>query len=140
MALCSPKILRGLHGQARKLGLEHDDLSCMVSTGSLATVPEREAAELLRRLQEQENPPQSPFHKGGGAGRKIWRLYSSSALAREIDLYRRSIYWEGPDGFRSWLMRYHGIERLEWVDSLDKAIAIKNGLKRMYNRGRNDLA
>ena len=112
-----------------------------MSTGSLATVPEREAAELLRRLQEQENSAGGfqtrPY---GKQGRKIWRLYSSSALAREIDLYRRSILWDSPTGFQAWLQRYHGIERLEWVDSIDKAIAIKNGLKRMYNCQRGGKA
>ena len=130
MALCSPNVLRGIHAQGKKIGLDHEALSGLTSTGSLATVPEHEAATILRRLQQMENPPQPPFGKGG---KKIWRLYPSSTLAKEIDMYRRNIRWpEG--GFEAWLKHYHGVERLEWVSSYQQAVAICYGLKSIYNR------
>jgi len=124
MALCNPKTLRGLFGEARKLGLSIDDLRQLTSTGSLRLVEEAEAAELLARLREQGS---------GQAPRHPWRLYSASTLCREIWNYAALIKWKTEGGFNAWLKKYYHLERIEWVDSLQKAIAIKNALKRMYH-------
>jgi len=130
LALCSPKTLRGIFGTARNLGLDIENLREMVEGGSLSKLPEAEAADLWARLRASERGDSAR------AGR-LWRLYSSSTLAREIRLYRDGITW-GPGGFAAWLKKYFGLERLEWVNSQKKAIGIKNALKRMYNQERKN--
>lgn len=125
MAKCNRKTLRGIFGAGRKLGLDKEDLRAMTDSGHLSQIDESEAARILQTLRDQQAD-----NRGKN---KIWRLYSSSTLAREINWYASMITWREPGGFRAWLKKYFGIERLEWVDSFKLAISIKNALKRMYN-------
>lgn len=127
MAKCDQKILNGIFGVGAKLGLDHEDLRAMTTTGSLRLVPQEEARELFRKLQIQLDAAQEHPHRGP------WRLYSSSSLCREIEKYGREIHWESPDGFRSWLRNYFAIDDLRFVSSFQQATAIKNALKRMAN-------
>ena len=79
MALCNPKTLRALHAVGKQLGYVHEDLSLMTDSGSLATTPESVARDFLEKLRAQlpdrKDKPQ-----------RIWRLYSSNTLAREIEI------------------------------------------------------
>jgi len=124
MAKCNPKTLRGIFGIGRKLGFGIEELRAMADTDHLSRLPERQAADLFQKLRA---------YQSGNSRQKLWRLYSSSTLAREIKFYASLIRWNEPGGFAAWLKKCFKIERLEWVDSFDKAVAIKNALKRMYN-------
>lgn len=128
MAKCNRKTLRGIFGIGRKLGFDIDDLRTMTKNGyHLSEIKEPEAARLLHNLRTQQ--------AGNRKNDCLWRLYSSSTLAGEICFYRDGIDWRSrPGGFRAWLKKYFGVERLEWVDSFKLAINIKNALKRMYHQ------
>lgn len=128
MALCEPKTLRGIHGMARKLGLDHEQLREMTSTGSLRLVKQAEAQRLFNWLREKVDKQQ-----GGPPQRGPWRLYSSSTLCKEIEKYAREIRWQEPDGFRRWLLKCFKIESIRFVSSFKQATDIKNALKRMYH-------
>lgn len=126
MAKCNQKTLKGIFAVGRKLGFDIDDLRAMTDNGEhLSGIDESEAAKLFQALRDQQ--------ADNGRKNKIWRLFSSCFLAKEINWYASMIEWNNPGGFRAWLQKYFGIERLEWVDSFKLAIGIKNALKRMYN-------
>ena len=126
MAKCNQKTLKGIFAVGRELGFDIDDLRAMTDNGEhLSEIDESEAAKLFQALRDQQ--------ANNGRKNKIWRLYSSCFLAREINWYASMIEWNNPGGFRAWLKKYFGIEQLEWVDSFKQAISIKNALKRMYN-------
>ena len=131
MALCNPKTLRALHAVGKRLGYAHEDLSLMTDSGSLATTPESEVRDLLEKLRARL-PDRNPVRAGLKPAR-IWRLYSSCTLAREIELYRSQINWHTPGGFTAWLKKHFRVESLEWIDSFKKAVSVKNALKRMAN-------
>ena len=126
MAKCNLKTLKGIFGVGRKLGFDIDDLRAMTDNGEhLSEIDESEAARILQALRDQQ--------AGNGGKNKIWRLYSSCFLAKEINWYVSMIEWNNLGGFRAWLKKYFSIEDLGWVDSFKLAISIKNALKRMYN-------
>jgi len=131
VALCNPKTLRGIFGTARKLDLDIDELRAMTTTGRLSRIKEREAAGLLSKLRSQL--PEAR----GKPPRRIWRLYTASTLYKEIMHYKALIAWRTPDGFTRFLKKYFGVEALEWVDSKQKAVDIKNALRRMANAENN---
>jgi hypothetical protein len=124
MAKCDKKTLNGIFGMGARLGLDHDQLREMTSTGSLRLVPQAEAQRLFIWLRKKVDAQTQ---------RGPWRLYSSSTLSREIRKYASEIHWNKLDGFRTWLVKYFGIEDLRFVSSLEQATAIKNALKRMAN-------
>ncbi len=127
MAKCNRKTLRGIFGIGRKLGFDIDDLRTMTKNGyHLSEIEEPEAARLLHNLRTQQ--------AGNRKNDCLWRLYSSSTLAREINLYVSMIDWKRPGGFRIWLKKYFGVERLEWIASFQTAVNVKNALKRMYHQ------
>jgi len=125
MAKCNQKTLKGIFGVGRKLGFDIDDLRAMTDSGHLSQIDEREAAELFQALRDQQADNRNK--------NKIWRLYSTCFLAKEINWYVSMVEWKNPGGFRAWLKKYFSIEDLGWVDSFKRAISIKNALKRMYN-------
>ena len=126
MALCNPKTLRGIHAVGRQLGLDIEDMRAMTTTGRLSKIKESEAASLLSKLRAQ-------LQDGKKKPQRIFRLYMGSELAKWILYYKNLITWHTPDGFTRWLLKHFKVERLEWVDSKQKAINIKNALKRMSN-------
>lgn len=126
MAKCNQKTLKGIFGAGHKLGFDIDDLRAMTDSGHLSQIEEPEAARILQTLWDQQADNREK--------KKIWRLYSSSTLAREIQLYVSMIEWKNPGGFRAWLKKCFKVERLEWVDSFMLATNIKNALKRMYHQ------
>lgn len=128
MAKCDQKTLNGIFGMGAKLGLDHDALRAMTSTGSLRLVPRAEAEQLFRDLRiELEKNEGGPPHQGP------WRLYRNSSLYREIVQYVSGIRWTEPGGFRAWLQKCFKISDLRFVSSFNQAVDIKNALKRMYN-------
>lgn len=140
MAKCDQKTLSGIFGMGQKLGLDHDALRAMTSTGSLRLVPQAEAERLFRELRievEKQTHPAGEAGlaptRGGSAtgGSGPWRLYQGSSLYREIVEYVSGIQWTEPGGFRAWLRKCFKISDLRFVSSFRQAVDIKNALKRM---------